>query len=58
LAIVLGKTVKSLLFGLQPNDLGTLSLAILLLLIVTQVASYIPARRAAHLEPTAALRED
>jgi ABC-type antimicrobial peptide transport system permease subunit len=58
LTIAAGQPVKSLLFGLQPNDAGTLALAILLLAIVTQAASYLPARRAAGLEPTAALREE
>jgi predicted permease len=58
LTIAAAQTVKSLLFGLQPNDAGTLALAILLLAIVTQAASYLAARRAARLEPTAALREE
>jgi ABC-type antimicrobial peptide transport system permease subunit len=58
LSIAAGQTVKSLLFGLQPNDAGTLAVAILLLAIMTQAASYLPARRAACLEPTAALREE
>jgi predicted permease len=58
LAIAAGQTVKSLLFGLQPNDAGTIALAILLVAVVTQAASYLPARRAARLEPTAALREE
>ncbi len=58
LTLAAGQTVKSLLFGLQPNDAGTLAIAILLLAVVTQTASYLAARRAARLEPTAALRED
>jgi putative ABC transport system permease protein len=58
LTIAAGQTLKSLLFGLQPNDAGALALAILLLAIVTQAASYLAARRAARLEPTAALREE
>jgi predicted permease len=58
LTIAAGQTVKSLLFGLQPNDAGTLAIAIVLLTIVTQAAGYFPARRAARLEPTAALREE
>ena len=58
LAIAAGRAVKSLLFGLEPNDAGTLLLAVLLLATVTQAASYLSARRAAGLEPTAALREE
>src|SRR5262249_29674932 len=58
LTIAAGQTVKSLLFGLQPNDAGTLALAILLLAIVTQAASYLPPRRAALLDPRAALGEE
>jgi len=58
LTIAAAQTVKSLLFSLHPNDAGTLALAILLLAIVTQAASYLAARGAARLEPTAALREE
>ena len=58
LTLAAGRAVKSLLFGLQPNDAGTLAAAILLLAIVTQSSSYVAARRAARLEPTAALREE
>ena len=58
LTMAAGRLVKSLLFGLQPNDAGTLAVAIILLACVTQAASYFPARRAARLEPTAALREE
>lgn len=50
--------VASLLFGLQPHNAGTMSLAILLLAVITLAASYIPARRASRLEPSAALREE
>jgi len=58
LSLALGRTVSSLLFGLQPNDSSTLAIAALLLAVVTQTASYLPARRAARLEPMAALREE
>ncbi len=58
LSMAAGQAVKSLLFGLQPNDAGTLAMAMLLLAIATQAASYLAARRAARLEPTAALREE
>jgi predicted permease len=58
LAIAAAQTVKSMLFGLEPTDAGTIALAIVLVAVVTQTASYLPARRAARLEPTAALREE
>jgi putative ABC transport system permease protein len=58
LALAAARAVSSLLFGLQPHDAGTLSLAVLLLAAVTVAASYLPARRAAGLEPIAALREE
>lgn len=46
----------SLLFGLKSNDLGTIEGATLLLIFVVFGASWIPAQRALHLEPTIALR--
>ena len=58
LAMAAGRYVSSLLFGLKPNDSLTFVLAILLLAAITQAASYIPARRAARLEPMTALREE
>jgi ABC-type antimicrobial peptide transport system permease subunit len=58
LSLVAAHYVASLLFGLGPNDAGTLSLAIVLLAAITQGASYLPARRASQLEPMAALREE
>ncbi len=58
LALVLGRSVSSLLFGLRPDNSGVLAIAAILLAVVTQLASYLPARRAARLEPMAALREE
>ena len=58
LAMAAGRYVSSLLFGLKPNDTLTFGLAILMLAAITQAASYVPARRAAGLEPMTALRED
>ena len=58
LSVAAGQTVKSLLFGLEPTDAGTMAVAIVVLATVTQAASYLPARRAARLDPTSALREE
>jgi predicted permease len=50
------KLVKSLLFGVEPGDLVTLAATTLLLVAVAAVAAYLPARRAARIDPTIALR--
>ncbi|MGH7445689.1 MAG: FtsX-like permease family protein, partial [Longimicrobiales bacterium] len=48
--------LRSLLFGVEPTDGLTLMTVALLLLVVTAVASFIPARRAARLDPLESLR--
>jgi ABC-type antimicrobial peptide transport system permease subunit len=58
LALILSKTASSLLFGLKPRDPLTLLLAVLGLAAVAILASYIPARRAAGLDPMVALRNE
>jgi predicted permease len=50
--------IKSLLFEIQPNDPRTLALAGLVLLSAALLAGYAPARRASHIDPLAALREE
>jgi putative ABC transport system permease protein len=50
--------VASSLFGVGPNDPKTLFLAILLLVGVALMAAAVPARRAALIEPSAALRQE
>ena len=48
----------TLLFGVTPNDLPTYAIVLTLLLAVAGLASYVPARRAARIEPMIALRQD
>jgi len=57
-ALATTRLVESLLFGLKPNDPLTIGIAALLLLAVAGVAGYLPARRAARVDPLVALRHD
>jgi putative ABC transport system permease protein len=58
LSLAGGRAASSLLFGLKPYDPVTLVIAAALLSLVAAAASYLPARRAAKLDPMAALREE
>jgi predicted permease len=55
-ALATTRFVSGLLYGLTPTDPVTLSLAVLLLVIVAALAGYLPARRAARVDPLVALR--
>ena len=50
--------LQVLLFGLAPNDPLVMAGAVLTLFAVATVAGYLPARRAARIDPMAALREE
>jgi predicted permease len=58
LAIAAARTAATLLFGLHPGDPATLAIAAVGLGAVAMLASYVPALRAARLEPTEALHEE
>jgi predicted permease len=55
-AVAAGRWLESLLFGVVPADPLTLAAVVLVLVVIGCVASYLPARRAAHADPTTALR--
>ncbi len=50
------RTIQSLLFGVEPGDPKTLLLAVVTLAGATAVACWVPARRAARVDPTTAIR--
>jgi predicted permease len=57
-SLAAGRLVTSLLFGVRPRDPLQLAAAVAILAAATAVAAYVPARRAARLDPMAALREE
>jgi predicted permease len=57
-ALALTRLVKSMLYGVQPNDPVTVAAGVLILLAVALAASWIPARRAASVQPMEALRHE
>jgi ABC-type antimicrobial peptide transport system permease subunit len=57
-ALVLARFVESLMFGLAPHDPFTIVAAVVLLLMIGLAAGYLPARRAARIDPIVALRTD
>jgi putative ABC transport system permease protein len=56
-ALGAGRVLRSQLFGIEPTDLVTLAVVATVLTLAALVASYLPARRAASLDPGAVLRE-
>ena len=58
LALVLSRLVKSRLYGVEPNDPWTILTAGLALVLVALASAWIPARRAARVNPMEALRTE
>ena len=57
-AWLLTRLMGSLLYGVAANDPGTFAASVVVLLLVGLSACYFPARRAARVDPTLALRHD
>ncbi len=57
-AFAVSRLMRSLLFGVSPFDPLTFVAISLLLTLVTLLASYIPARRVAQMDPIVALRDE
>lgn len=55
-ALASARWISALLFGLTPLDPLSLALSILILLLFSAIAGYLPARRASRVDPMVALR--
>jgi hypothetical protein len=56
-ALAMTRMLRGMLFEIHPNDPLTLAAAATVLVIVTAVAAWLPARRASRIDPIIALRE-
>ena len=57
-SLLVSRSLNSLLVDVAPFDVATLAGVLVLLFLVAAGAAYVPARRAARVDPLAALRMD
>jgi putative ABC transport system permease protein len=57
-ALAGARLIASMLYGISPRDPGVLAVAAVGLFLVATIACWLPARRAARLDPMMALRAD
>jgi predicted lysophospholipase L1 biosynthesis ABC-type transport system permease subunit len=57
-ALAGGRIVKSLLYGIPPNDPVTIAFSAVALLTAGLLAAYLPARRASRINPMTAVRQE
>jgi ABC-type lipoprotein release transport system permease subunit len=58
LAAMASRLLTSLLYGFRPDYLPTVAAVSLILLGVASLACFVPARRASHVDPVIALRNE
>jgi predicted permease len=58
LALLASRFVSRMLFGLAPTDPVTIAAAVAVLALIATLAGYLPARRAARIDPLVALRHE
>jgi putative ABC transport system permease protein len=56
-AVFLGRVITAMLVGVKPTDPATFAGVTVVFLVISTLASWLPARRASILDPTKALRE-
>jgi len=57
-AFFLSRLLRGVLFGIAPTDPGTFGMVALLVGATALAAAYVPSRRAANVDPMAALRQE
>jgi len=57
-AVVMTQFMTKLLVGVRPTDVATFATITALFFVIAAVASWLPAHRAAGLDPSVALREE
>ena len=57
-ALLLTRTMTSMLVGIKPTDPLTFSAMVMFFVLIAALATWVPARRAAALDPLNALREE
>ena len=57
-AVAAGRLMTGLLYGVSPHDLWTLAGVTVVIAAATFVANWVPALRAAHVDPLTALRSE
>jgi predicted permease len=55
-ALAASRLITTLLFGLSSTDVGTIAVAVTIMIVVSVLAGYLPARRASRVDPLTALR--
>jgi ABC-type antimicrobial peptide transport system permease subunit len=58
MAVLMGRGIASLLFGVRPNDPTVFGGIVVSIGVIALISSWIPARRAAGVDPMEALRDE
>lgn len=57
-SLLLGRSVSALLYGVKPEDPTTLGAVCIVLFVISALACYMPARRAARIDPIRTIRAE
>jgi len=57
-AVLTGRAIRSLLFGVEPGDWKSVAPALAVLIVIAALSAWIPARRASRVNPMVSLRSE